>query len=256
MASTAPASLLSLPRELRQQIYRELLENLIVAPADSLFVVHHCPIRSVNYAHPRLAILQSSQQIREEALPVFTSTVTLSLRHWAQHHLLTQGSHRLPRLSSISRLRLSPNMIGRGYYDALTLNTAFDTLEDLTISPLSVAVPHSSLVRLDAQKDILSGSSEDSLPEDSEAAKTSGNGASNRQLDLILSLMSRLNTDLADRVLGLLTAGKERGWSVTVGFEVRCASAGRLLLPGEEESRHVCSCPQGVEIGFELVGKR
>ncbi|KPI42527.1 uncharacterized protein AB675_9557 [Cyphellophora attinorum] len=258
MAAAHPTSFLSLPTELRQQIYANLLEDLYITPADSLFTLPpNQPIRSITYAHPNLAILQTCRQIHSEALPIFTSTATLSLRHWAQHHLLTQSSNRVPHITAIARLRLSPNLIGRGYYDAITLNTAFDALHHLTIAPLSLAVPHNHLVRLDARREILSGSSEDiQLGSNlSTARPQNGQNAGLNKLDLILTLMCHLNTDVSERVLSLLAAGQERGWTVNVGFQVTCASAGRLLLPGEEQSRHLCSCPEGIEIGFELVGK-
>jgi hypothetical protein len=254
MAAAHLTSFLALPTELRHQIYTSLLASLHITPADSLFISpNNQPIRSVAYAHPNLAILQTCRQIHSEALPIFTSSATLSLRHWAQHHLLTQSSHRVPRISAITRLRLSPNLIGRGYYDALTLNTAFDALRYLTVAPLSVAVPHSALIRLDARRDVLSGSSQDNFLHPSVQPEKGVSGSN--KLDLILTLMCHLNTDVSERVLSLLAAGQERGWTVNVGFRVTCTSEGRLLLAGEEQSRHVCSCPEGVEIGFELVGR-
>ena len=113
-------------------------------------------------------------------------------------------------------------------------------------------------MRLDARRELFNNATGTGMPTDS-----AHSAQEEQRKTLIASLFTRLDAVTTDEVLKVLSTARERKWSVTVAFEVRCLSQGKLLLVGEEESRHVCSVRDGVaaeggvvRVEFGLVGGR
>lgn len=93
------STLMSLPPEIREQIYTYLFANTTLTPSPPLTPTATNPLRTQPYTHPCLALLATSRLIHAEAYPHLVRAASLALRAPTDHvRLYTSSTQPAPSL--------------------------------------------------------------------------------------------------------------------------------------------------------------
>lgn len=272
-----PPSLMTLPPEIRQQIYTDLFAHIALIPSPSLVPTPTTPLRKQPCTHPCLALLATNHLIHAEAYPELVRAASITLRTPAQYALHVAATTtaadqqqqqqqrqqvRRPTPAEVQRLVLAwPLLCARASSsssssssaaDAMLSSNAMPALRELVVAGIEVGVAHVRLVRLWAGQQQqqrraggfgIYGGPNGEMPLQEET-----------RLLLVQGLMCELTAEECDLLLGVLGAARGK-WRVQLGWRVRCSTCRAGQGQGQGQGQDWAGCRVGVvgvQVGIEV----